>query len=170
MSALKPVTYQCHFPDLTCWLTVEDQQLTLKIFDLSKKCIHDQTFPLKDLSLSNVEQLLVQGKFARILAQTVKKQLLPQKTLTPTCTEVTRETCQKAFDYAIKQFSPSAILETTGEGVPLAHLYTAKNEFQRRQLPKAIQTLENCQLGKQASPHVNFVLIRLYLLDRNNFN
>ena len=108
MRALSCSRYQCRTFDTTYVFKVKNSEeklsLTLKILDISQKCLFKKTFLSQDLSLSGFEQLAKLGDFAPVLESLVKRDLLPKEHLIPRPRKVTQETCEKELEQTIEKF------------------------------------------------------------------
>ena len=112
MSSLNAVRYQYRTFESTCLFKVKSEgDISLKILDLSQKCLFKKTFSSKKVSFSGIEELLAKGNFTSVLERLVEKSLLPKKHLVPSSAKVTQETCEKVLDQIIEQFKPKVFVE-----------------------------------------------------------
>ena len=113
MRTLSYSRYQCRTFDTTYVFKVKnsEEKLSLKILDISQKCLFKKTFLPQDLSLSGVGQLLAKGGFPTVLKSLVKRDLLPKEHLIPRPRKVTRETCEKELEQTIEKFKRKIFIE-----------------------------------------------------------
>ena len=95
--------YQCRTFESTYLFKVKSEdEISLKIFDLSQKCIDKKVFSTKALSLP-VKELLAEGNFATVLEKLAQMGLLSKEHLVSD-SKVTLETCEKVFDKTIEKW------------------------------------------------------------------
>jgi len=112
MSILNSVQYQCRtFESIYLFQVKNEGDLTLKILDLSQKCLFKRAFSSQDLGLLRVDQILAKGNFTTVLEKLVEKQLLPEEHRLPVPKEVTQKACEKVLQQAIDQFKPKVFVE-----------------------------------------------------------
>ena len=84
MNAIKPSTYQCsHFDYLYRVNIKEENTLVVKVFNVSKECLHKKVIPIQDIMDFDVIHAFKKSDFISILGLLVQKSLLPQKYLIP---------------------------------------------------------------------------------------
>lgn len=88
-----------------------EQELSLKILNLSQTCICKVVVSLQDLSFSSVCQLLEERDFPPVIESLVKKHLLPKDYLVPTRVERTQQMCGKLFDQILEQLKSKIFYE-----------------------------------------------------------
>lgn len=111
--SLIPYDYQYRsFESTYLFKAKNEDEISLKILDLSQKCLFKKKFSSQDLSLLVINQLLEKGHFIDALERLVDKNLLPQKYLTSKRRKVTKKTCEKLLDQMIEQFKPRVFVES----------------------------------------------------------
>ena len=112
MSILNSVQYQCRtFESIYLFQVKNEGDLTLKILDLSQKCLFKRVFSSQDLDLLRIDQILAKGNFTTVLEKLVEKHLLPEEHRLPVLKEVTQKACEKVLQQAIDQFKPKVCVE-----------------------------------------------------------
>ena len=112
MSILNHVQYQCRtFESIYLFKVKNEGELTLKVLDLSQKCLFKRAFSSQDLDLLRIDQILAKGNFATVLEKLVEKHLLPEEHRLPIPKEVTQKACEKVLQQAIDQFKPKVFVE-----------------------------------------------------------
>ncbi|NGX38285.1 MAG: hypothetical protein K1000chlam2_01457, partial [Chlamydiae bacterium] len=112
MSALQPLYHQYRSLDQVFVVKIKnDSNLAIKIFDVTRKCLHKQVIPFQALEVASIEQLFANTSILSLLENLVQKQLLPKEHFPTGQRKLIQEDCLEAIDHAIQQFKPKVITE-----------------------------------------------------------